>query len=172
MKVLFSGLLIALYSCSSVETVSGKPEVRKERGSKPLTLLEEYQAHMRTLGPAEKLDSCASVNYKSHRNLRRNQRNIYLSNPQMAIPNYNGIYLLLESPITEGSEWFVINCRTGMYETIVPATEDLIFDSESSVLVTKTFKDSDTRENASGAPKILEWTKREWVSHENPVQKD
>ena len=130
---------------------------------------------MRSLPPSEKLDSCESVNYKSHRNLRRNQRNIYLSNPQMAIPNYNGMYLVLESPVTDGSEWFVINCRNGKYETIVPSVSDLMFDRDSSVIVTKTFKDSDTRENFkasdSGLPKILEWMKKGWLSHENPVQK-
>lgn len=154
----------------------GAPEQvsRNERTPRPATLLDEYQAFMKSFVPAEKLDSCESVNYRSHRSLRRNQRNIYLSNPQMAIPNYNGIYLLLESPISLGSEWFVINCRTGKYVTSVPTVGDLIFDANSSVIVTKTFGDSDTRqsfkESAYGLPKILEWTKNDWVTHRNPVQ--
>ncbi len=178
MKVTFlaSLFLFLLVSCSSsekVETKSIAASVVKKKSSGPVTLVDQYQAHMKNFPSEKKLDSC-EVNFKSHRNLRRNQKNIFMNNPQMAITNFNGIYLLLESPISMGSEWFVVNCKTGKYETTLPLAGDIIFDADSKIIVTKPFNYNDTlktfHETAYGLPLIFEWSNNKWVTLENPIQ--
>ena len=145
----------------------------KKITSGPATLTDQYYDHMKSLPPEKKLNSC-EVNFKSHKYLRRNQKNLFMNNPQMAIPNYNGMYLLLENPIERGSEWFVVNCMNGKFETILPVTSDIMFDADSRVIVTKTFGHQDTlksfQKSDFSIPKIYEWSNKHWVSIENPIQ--
>lgn len=176
LKALSKGcILLLITSCSSVDKAEPPIEATKERASKikDQTLTEQYRILMSEFPPEERINSCKSINYRSHKKLRRNVRNIYLNNPQIAIPNYNGIYLILESPINEGSEWFMINCRTGRYVTSVPTTGDIMFNSESRIIVTKPFNDSDTMESfkatPSALPELIEWKNRKWIHLENAL---
>jgi hypothetical protein len=173
-KYLFVSLLFAV-SCAIQAPNPGVSQTNVIKSfSRDKSLAEQYNDFMLTFPAEDKVASCKSINFRSDRRLRRNQKNLFLNNPQMAIPNYNGIYLLLENPISLGSEWFVVNCKSGRLESIFPFAGDIIFRPESRLIVTKRFGDFDTlktfKETAFGLPEVYEWANRKWLKHDNPIQ--
>jgi hypothetical protein len=170
--------LLLVMSCANTRPDSMPKKTIKTQipaASREISLAEQYNEFLLTYPSEEKVGSCKSINFRSDRRVRRNQKNLFLNNPQMAIPNYNGIYLLLENPIGRGSEWFVVNCKTGRFETVFPVIGEIQFRPESRLIVTKTFGDFDTLKTfqvkANGLPQIYEWRKRKWVQIDNRVQK-
>ena len=173
LKILF---LILLSSCASQTPVAETPQ-RIEPGPpssrKPVTLIDQYMELLKNYPADEVKEKCDRLNLRSARATRRNARALMKSNPQFVEPNYNGHYMMLELPFDRGSNWYLMDCKSGKYLSTFPETANLIFDKNSRVIVTQTFGQKDTLDTykvgSEGVPSLYEWSGKSWTKIPNPV---
>jgi len=117
---------------------------------------------------------CANLNFNSNPEALKNQVNILKGNPEIDKPNFDGHYLLLKSPMSTGSVWFIADCTTGQFLPNTFPAENLFHVNNSPVAVMNPPSPLATittyRAGPHGLPKFIIWKNSAWEVLPNTIQ--
>ena len=125
------------------------------------TLLEQYGKMLDQSAVPAAAIPCKGPDFKSKSPLRRFRKNIESHHGTIQAPNFAGKFVLVENPLSSGSEWFITDCASGKYVGTFPRSGPLLFRPDSTVVVTRLFNPTDTVSSfvktAYGLPEIYVW---------------
>lgn len=138
-------------------------------------ILPLYQAEIMKYAtgiPVEQ--NCAKLNFNSFADALKNQATITQANPEISKANFNSQYLLLKSPMSTGSIWFIAECKTGNFLPNTFPAGNVFFSPNTPVAVMNPPSPLNTfttyRPGAYGLPKLIVWKNSKWDVLPNPIQ--
>ena len=118
--------------------------------------------------------SCVKLNFNSYAEALRNKDNILKTNPETSTPNFDGHFLVLKSPMSTGSIWFIADCKTGDFLPSTFPAENLFHLNNSPVAVMNPPNPLATitsyRPGPHGLPKFVIWKNSSWEVLPNTIQ--
>jgi uncharacterized protein YxeA len=138
-------------------------------------LMPLYQGEIKKYASGTPIEqNCAKLNFKTFDEALKNQASIVKANPEISNANFNNHFLLLRSPMSTTSLWFIAECKTGKFIPVTIPASMIFSNNDSPVAVLNPPNPLNTfttfRPGANGLPKLIVWKDSKWDVLPNPIQ--
>jgi len=172
MKKIILGIVIFIVLVISIwEIRSHQSKTRMNTMLLPLYYSELLKYASTAPSPNE---GCTKLNFNSFTEALKHKDNIMKANPEISKPNFDQHFLLLKSPMSTGSIWFIADCKTGEFLPNTFPAENLFHLINSPVAVMNPPSPLATistyRAGPHGLPKLVIWKNSSWEVLPNTIQ--